>query len=123
MSESRLEKIRVVLFETQNIVNVAATMRAMKNMGVSDLRMVNAVPFDAWRVQGIAHDTGDIMKHTREHAALDDAIGDCVLVTAFTHVVFFGEDRYHLFLSPLLCVLAAAALREGERAARAPAHS
>ena len=45
-----------------------------------------------------------------------------VLVTAFTHVVFFGEDRYHLFLSPLLCVLAAAALREGERAARAPAH-
>lgn len=43
-----------------------------------------------------------------------------VLVTAGTHVVFFGEDRYHLFLSPLLCVLAAAALREGERVARAP---
>jgi hypothetical protein len=42
-----------------------------------------------------------------------------VLVTALTHVVFFGEDRYHLFLSPLLCVLAAAALREGERVARA----
>jgi hypothetical protein len=42
-----------------------------------------------------------------------------VLVTALTHVVFFGEDRYHLFLSPLLCVLAAAALRQGERVARA----
>lgn len=46
-----------------------------------------------------------------------------VLVTAVTHVVFFGEDRYHLFLSPLLCVLAAAALREGERVARAPTPS
>jgi hypothetical protein len=46
-----------------------------------------------------------------------------VLVTAMTHVVFFGEDRYHLFLSPLLCVLAAAALREGERVARAPTPS
>lgn len=46
-----------------------------------------------------------------------------VLITALTHVVFFGEDRYHLFLSPLLCVLAAAGLREGERAARAPAPS
>lgn len=46
-----------------------------------------------------------------------------VLATAFTHVVFFGEDRYHLFLSPLLCLLAAAALREGERVARAPAPS
>jgi 4-amino-4-deoxy-L-arabinose transferase-like glycosyltransferase len=46
-----------------------------------------------------------------------------VLVTALTHVVFFGEDRYHLFLSPLLCVLAAGALREGERVARAGATS
>ena len=46
-----------------------------------------------------------------------------LLVTAVTHVVFFGEDRYHLFLSPLLCVLAAAALREGERVARAPTPS
>jgi hypothetical protein len=44
-----------------------------------------------------------------------------VLVTALTHVVFFGEDRYHLFLSPLLCLLAAAALRKGERVASAPA--
>lgn len=43
-----------------------------------------------------------------------------VLITAGTHVIFFGEDRYHLFLSPLLCVLAAAALREGERVARTP---
>ncbi len=33
-------------------------------------------------------------------------------VTALTHVVFFGEDRYHLVLTPLLCILAAAALRE-----------
>jgi hypothetical protein len=46
-----------------------------------------------------------------------------VLITAGTHVIFFGEDRYHLFLSPLLCVLAAAALREGERVARAPSPS
>ena len=32
-------------------------------------------------------------------------------VTALTHVVFFGEDRYHLVVTPVLCVLAAAALR------------
>jgi hypothetical protein len=44
-----------------------------------------------------------------------------VMVTALTHVVFFGEDRYHLFLSPLFCLLAAAALRPAERIARAPA--
>jgi Dolichyl-phosphate-mannose-protein mannosyltransferase len=44
-----------------------------------------------------------------------------VLATAATHVVFFGEDRYHLFLSPLFCILAAGALREGGRIARRPA--
>jgi 4-amino-4-deoxy-L-arabinose transferase-like glycosyltransferase len=31
--------------------------------------------------------------------------------TAATHVVFFGEDRYHLVVTPMLCLLAAAALR------------
>ena len=41
-----------------------------------------------------------------------------LLVTALTHVIFFGEDRYHLFISPLICLLAAAALRSSERAAR-----
>jgi 4-amino-4-deoxy-L-arabinose transferase-like glycosyltransferase len=46
-----------------------------------------------------------------------------VLLTALTHVVFFGEDRYHLFLTPLSCILAAAALRRGERVARAKATS
>ena len=85
MSESRLDRIRVVLLETQNIVNVATVMRAMKNMGVSDLRLVNAgVEVDGWRIQGIAHDTGDILAKTREHATLDEALGDCVLVAAFT---------------------------------------
>jgi 4-amino-4-deoxy-L-arabinose transferase-like glycosyltransferase len=30
---------------------------------------------------------------------------------SLTHAVFFGEDRYHLVISPILCVLAAGALR------------
>lgn len=84
MPESCLDRIRVVLFETQDLVNVAAVLRAMKNMGVSDLRLVNAVPLDAWRIQGIAHDTGDVLARAREHATLDEAIADCVLVAAFT---------------------------------------
>jgi 4-amino-4-deoxy-L-arabinose transferase-like glycosyltransferase len=31
--------------------------------------------------------------------------------TIITHAVFFGEDRYHIVVTPVLCVLAAAALR------------
>jgi 4-amino-4-deoxy-L-arabinose transferase-like glycosyltransferase len=31
--------------------------------------------------------------------------------TTLTHIVFFGEDRYHLVITPVLCLLAAGALR------------
>lgn len=32
-------------------------------------------------------------------------------ITTLTHAVFFGDDRYHLVVTPALCLLAAAALR------------
>ena len=35
-----------------------------------------------------------------------------------THAVFFGEDRYHVFLVPVLALLAASALREEPRCSR-----
>ena len=84
MPESRLDGVRVVLYEPQDLVNVAATVRAMKNMGVRDLRLVRAAEFDAWRVQGIAHDTGDIVERMRQHDTLEEALEGCVLVAAFT---------------------------------------
>lgn len=84
MPETILDRIRVVLFETQDLVNVAAVVRAMKNMGLRDLRLVNAVPLDAWRIQGIAHDTADVIAAAREVTSLDEALGDCVSVAAFT---------------------------------------
>jgi 4-amino-4-deoxy-L-arabinose transferase-like glycosyltransferase len=43
-----------------------------------------------------------------------------LFVTALTHVAFFGEDRYHLVVSPLLCLLAAAALRRTPPESAAP---
>lgn len=43
-----------------------------------------------------------------------------VFATSVTHAVFFGEDRYHLVISPVLCVLAAGALRVGHQAAQWP---
>lgn len=84
MSDSLLSRVRVVLHETQDLVNIAATVRAMKNMGIGDLRLVRPLVFDAWRVQGIAHDTADVVERMRTHDALEDAIADCVLVAAFT---------------------------------------
>lgn len=34
-----------------------------------------------------------------------------VAATSLTHAIFFGDDRYHLVVTPVLCILAAAALR------------
>jgi hypothetical protein len=43
-----------------------------------------------------------------------------VLSVALTHAVFFGEDRYHVVITPVLCILAACVLRRtDERADRA----
>jgi predicted membrane protein len=36
-------------------------------------------------------------------------------LTSLTHMIFFGDDRYHLAISPVLCVLAAAAFRQAAR--------
>ncbi len=38
--------------------------------------------------------------------------------TVVTHAVFFGEDRYHVVVTPVLCLLAAIAFRPPERTAR-----
>jgi len=35
--------------------------------------------------------------------------------TVLTHAVFFGEDRYHLVVTPVLCILAAGAFRPARR--------
>lgn len=46
------------------------------------------------------------------HPALLMSVG-LVATTVVTHAIFFGEDRYHMVLTPVLCLFAAAALRGG----------
>jgi TrmH family RNA methyltransferase len=79
-----LQGVVVVLFETQDYVNIAATVRAMKNFGLSRLRLVSPAEWDPWRIEGIAHDTGEIVAATEEFDSLEDAIADCTLVAAMT---------------------------------------
>ncbi len=43
-----------------------------------------------------------------------------LLTTAATHAVFFGEDRYHLVLTPVLALMAAAALRSARETRATP---
>ena len=84
MPESVLSRVRVVLYEPQNPVNIAAVVRAMKNMGVSSLSLVRPVEYDPYRLEGIAHDTKDIIESIAHFDDLDAALADCVYVAAYT---------------------------------------
>jgi TrmH family RNA methyltransferase len=82
--DSILHRVRVVLFEPQNPINIAATIRAMKNMGVRDLALVRPVEISAYRIEGIAHDTLDVIERMRTVDSLDEALAGCVHVAALT---------------------------------------
>jgi TrmH family RNA methyltransferase len=85
MPQSRLDRVAVVLYEPQDPVNIAATVRAMKNMGLSDLRLVRPVAYEPERIEGVAHDTADLVQHgIRHYETLDDALADVVFVAAYT---------------------------------------
>jgi TrmH family RNA methyltransferase len=83
-ADSSLAAVHVVLFEPQDQVNIAATVRAMKNMGARSLRLVRPKPYDLNRIEQVAHDTGDIVSGIRHFDSLDAALADCVRVAAFT---------------------------------------
>jgi len=84
LPESVLSAVRVVLYEPQDPVNIAATIRAMKNMGCANLYLVRSVEYDPYRLEGIAHDTGDIIERIRDCDTIEEALDGCVRVAGFT---------------------------------------
>jgi TrmH family RNA methyltransferase len=79
-----LDGIVVVLWQTQDRVNVAGTIRAMKNFGLKQLRLVAPAEWDPWRIEGIAHDTADLIEATRIFDTLEEAVADCAFVVGMT---------------------------------------
>ncbi len=84
MTASLLAAVKVVLYEPLDPINIGAVVRAMKNMGVHDLRLVRPVKYDLTRIEQIAHDTRDVVERIRHFDSLDEALADCVRVAAFT---------------------------------------
>ena len=84
MTESLLSSVVVVLYEPQDPVNIAATVRAMKNMGASRIRLVRPVAYEPVRLEGIAHGTMDLIERIERFDDFDAAVADCVHVVGFT---------------------------------------
>ena len=84
MSASLLSRVCVVLYEPQAYVNIAATVRAMRNMGVECLRLVRPVEYDPYRIEGIAHGAGALIERIQTFGKFEDAVADCVYAVGFT---------------------------------------
>jgi TrmH family RNA methyltransferase len=74
----------LVLVGPQDIVNIAGAVRLAKNFGVDQLRLVNPAVFDPWRIEGIAHNTADLVARITLHETLAQATEDCVYLAALT---------------------------------------
>jgi TrmH family RNA methyltransferase len=74
----------IVLNEPQDIVNIAGTVRAMMNTGLSRLRLVRPALYDAYRVAGIAHGAEPLLEHIEFFDSLDDATADAGRVIGTT---------------------------------------
>ncbi len=84
MPDSVLTDVTVVLYESQDPINIGAVIRAMKNMGAVDLRLIRPCRYDPNRLEQIAHDTRDLVERIRHFDTIDAALEDCVRVIAFS---------------------------------------
>lgn len=79
-----LERVVVVLHRPRDLVNIALVIRAMKNMGLSRLRVVEPGEWDTYRLEGIAHGTGDLIEAAEHFDDLESALADAVRVVGTT---------------------------------------
>jgi len=80
-----LEHIRIVLVRPQGMMNIGSVARAMKNIGIKELALVNpAAPPSHPDARVMAVRAHDILKHTLVFSRLTDAIADCTWVIGTT---------------------------------------
>lgn len=75
-----LNNVRVVLVNTSHPGNIGGAARAMKNMGLNQLVLVDPVRFPDPDANSRASGADDVLSNARIVATLDEAIADCTLV-------------------------------------------
>ena len=94
MNPTVLNNIVVVLDHPQNLVNIAGAVRAMKNMGLQRLRLVNPAEYDTWRIGGIAHRSADVAEGAEIFESLQEALSDVVYVVGTTARARTAQRNY-----------------------------
>lgn len=104
-----LTRVRVVLCRPSHPGNIGAAARAMKTMGVTDLRLVQPERFPAPEAQWLATHAEDVLASARVVPSLAEALSGCVAAFALS-----ARPREW---SPQVCSARAAAAIALERAA------
>jgi len=81
---AHLSRIRIVLCRPSHPGNIGAAARAMKTMGLADLRLVAPERFPAPEAQWMATHAADVLSNSRTHEDLASAISDCVAAFALS---------------------------------------
>jgi TrmH family RNA methyltransferase len=82
--------VLVVLDRPQDVVNIGASVRAIKNMGFSRLRLVEPREYAAAELLRIAHHAEDVIERIEVFANLDAALADAVYVVG-TSAIAYGD--------------------------------
>src|SRR5919205_1304168 len=76
--------IRIVLCRPSHPGNIGAAARAMKTMGLDDLRLVAPERYPAPEAEWMATNAVDVLKAAQIHSTLNEAIADCVSAFALS---------------------------------------
>ncbi|WDE04168.1 tRNA (cytosine(32)/uridine(32)-2'-O)-methyltransferase TrmJ [Thalassomonas viridans] len=80
LSDSLLDKVRIVLVNTSDCRNIGSTARAMKTMGLSQLILVDPLEMPNGQAQALAAGATDVLANMKVVGTLEEAISDCGLV-------------------------------------------
>jgi tRNA (cytidine32/uridine32-2'-O)-methyltransferase len=107
-----MKNVRIVMVQTSHPGNIGAAARAMKNMGLSELVLVQPHSHPSQEAISRASGADDLLEHAVVTATLADAVADC-------RVVIGASARLRSVSWPLLDPRQAAALASAE-ASRVP---
>lgn len=71
------DKLCIVMVQTSHAGNIGSAARAMKTMGLRDLRLVNPKQADSAEARALASGADDILDQTRLYNSLQEATADC----------------------------------------------
>lgn len=75
--DNPLDNLCIVMIRTSHPGNIGSAARAMKTMGIRDLRLVQPNKFNSPETKALASGADDILNNARHYETFTDALSDC----------------------------------------------